>query len=544
MMQGHAIPGVVFQPRSQRGMQRGINQIVEAVRPTLGPRPRIVAVENVFREKKPEFLDKGGLIARRIIQLPDRDADMGAMLVRHALWRVHEEVGDATATAAVMFQAVYNRGLHYVAAGGNAVHLRRYLEAGLHEILQELDNRTLPVTGKERLARLAESLCFDASLAKLLGEIFDIVGEYGQVEIRRGHGREYERQYVEGMYWSSKILSPRMLTDQIKLRTDLTNTAILISDLELEDPRPVMQVLDQVMQRDIRSLLIVANKLSDSVIALLLSASREPQKFQVIAALTPGSGPVEQGAMMQELSILTGGRPVIQAAGDTLRSLQIDDLGFARRAWVDRSYLGIIGGKGDPRVLRTHMANLRAAFKAADDPQQRTKLQQRIAKLMGGSATLLVGGSTETEITAREELARQTSALVRAALREGVLPGGGLAFLACRQRLQRLFQTSSDPDQQAAIKILIRALEEPLRTIAANSGYDGGTVLGQVERAEQGCGFDARSGGIVDMAQAGILDVAAAQKAAIRCAVSGAATALTVDVLVHKKNPEQTSAKP
>ncbi len=272
MMQGHAIPGVVFQPRSQRGMQRGINQIVEAVRPTLGPRPRIVAVENVFREKKPEFLDKGGLIARRIIQLPDRDADMGAMLVRHAVWRVHEEVGDATATAAVMFQTVYNRGLQYVAAGGNAVHLRRYLEAGLHEILQELDNRTLPVTGKERLARLAESLCFDASLAKLLGEIFDIVGEYGQVEIRRGHGREYERQYVEGMYWSSKILSPRMLTDQIKLRTDLTNTAILISDLELEDPRPVMQVLDQVMQRDIRSLLIVANKLSDSVIALLLSA--------------------------------------------------------------------------------------------------------------------------------------------------------------------------------------------------------------------------------------------------------------------------------
>lgn len=544
MMHRHSIPGVVFQPRSRQGMQRGINQMVDALRPTLGPRPRVVAVENVFRDKTPEFLDKGGLIARRIIQLPDRDADMGAMLVRHVVSRVHEEIGDATATAAVLFQAVYNGGLRYISAGGNAVHLRRYLENGLHEILDELDRFTMRLEGKQQLAQLAESLCFDQSLATLLGEIFDIVGEYGQVEVRRGQGRDSERQYVEGMYWSSGIHSPHMLADQTKLRTDLTNTAMLISDLELDDPRALMRVLDLAVEHGIRTLLIVANKLSDSAIALLVAASRDAEKFQVIAARTPGSGTAEQAAAMQELSILTGGRPLLQAAGDTLRGLKIDDLGRARRAWVDRSYLGVIGGKGDPRVLRAHIANLRAAFKSTDDPQVRTKLQQRIGKLMGGSATLLIGGSTETEIAVREELARQTSDLLRAALREGVLPGGGLALLASRARIRSLLDASSDPDQQAAFRILLRVLEEPTRTIITNAGYDAGAVLGEVERAQEGCGFDVRRGAVVNMADAGIFDVAAAHKAAIRMAISGAATALTVDVLVHKKHPEQTPGRP
>ena len=543
-MPKHLIPGVVFQPRAYQGLQKGINQMVGLVRLTLGPRPRTVAVENVSREKMPELLDNAGLITRRIIQLADRDADMGAMLIRHLLWRLHEEAGDGTATAAVLFQTVFNRGVRYIASGGNAMHLRRHLECGMREILEELSRMTVRIEGQANLAHIAESLCFDPPLAQLLGEIFDIVGEHGYVDIRTGPGRNLERHYVEGMYWSSNIFSPHMLTDQIKLRTDLHNAAILISDLEIEAPRQLMPVIDLATEAEIPALLIIANSVSDSTIAFLLAASREPEKFQVIAAKTPGLGVIEQAAVMEDLAILTGGRALMKATGDTLRGLKIEDLGHARRAWSDRFYLGVIGGKGDPRRLRRHIADLRARFKVADDAEARRQLRQRIGKLIGGSAVLWIGGSSETEIAAREELANRTADLLRAALREGVLPGGGIALLACRPRLRRMLEASRDPDEQAAYGILLDALEEPIRTIAANAGYDAGAVMAQVNRAGAGFGFDVRSGQVVDMVQAGIFDVAAAQQAAVHGAIAGAALALTVDVLIHKRNPESTPAKP
>jgi chaperonin GroEL len=544
MMSDHASPRVVFYPRSHQGIQKGVNQLAAVVRPTLGPCPRTVAVESTFRDKAPELLDSAGVITRRIIQLPERDADVGAMLLRHVLWRVHDEVGDGTATAAVLFQTVYNHGLKYIAAGGNAIQLRRYLEAGMQDILDELDRMTVRLEGQEQLTRLAESLCYDPSLAKLLGEMFDIVGEYGQVDIRIGYGRQLERQYVEGMYWSSGVLSPRMFTDQVKLRADLTNAALLISDLEIDDPRQFMPVIDTIMERQIQTFVIVAEKLSDNVITFLLSASRDPERLQIVATRTPGSGAIEQMVAMEDLAILTGGRPLIKAAGNTLRQFKIAHLGHARRVWADRSYLGIIGGKGDPRMLRRQIASLRAAYKTASEPQQRASLQQRIGKFMGGSATLLVGGSTDSETNVREEQARKTSTLLRAALHEGVLPGGGLALLACRNRLRQRLETSACLDEQTAYRILIRALEEPLRTIATNAGHDAAAVMAQVNQAAPGWGLDARSGEIVDMAESGIYDVAAAQKAAIRGAVSGAATALTVDTVIHKRNPEAVTGRP
>ena len=270
-MTAQRVPSVVFQPQTHRGMQQGVNQLVEVVRPTLGPCPRVVAVENVLRHKSPELLDSAGLISRRLIELPGRSADTGAMLLRHVLWKVHDEVGDATATAAVLFHAIYNRGLTYLAAGGNAIQLRRYLERGLTEILAELDRQTLPLAGQARLAHLAESLCFDPPLAQLLGEIFDIVGEYGQVDIRRGHGRALERSYVEGVFWPGGVLSQLMLDAALATRVDMTNPAILITDLDLEDPRALMLVLEPAMDQQIRSLIIVANKLSDATTGLLLA---------------------------------------------------------------------------------------------------------------------------------------------------------------------------------------------------------------------------------------------------------------------------------
>jgi len=530
---------VVFQPAAYQAFQRGINQMVKVVRPTLGPLPRIVAIERVPREKMPELLDDGGVIARRIIQLPNRDEDMGAMFVRHLLWRLHEKVGDGTATAAVMFQSIYNQGLRYIVAGGNAMRLRHYLEAGLRAILDELARLAVHLEGKEKLAQIAESICYDPPLARMLGEIFDIIGEYGRLEIRSGHGRELEREYVEGMYWDTGVLSRRMIADAARLRTEMENAAILISDLEFEDPRQLIPVIETAVRAEIRSLLIIVAKLSENAINVLLAASRDPAKFQVVAVKAPGVALGDRVAALEDLAILTGGRLFVSAAGDTLRQVKPQDLGRVRRVWADNAHFGIVGGKADPRALRQHMASLRTGFAQSDDPEMRKKLRERIGKLMGGSATLWVGGASELEINARKELAQRTSDALRGAIMAGVLPGGGVSLLACRRALQCALEQSGDPDQRAAYRILIKALEEPIRTIITNAGYDASEVMAEVKQAGAGFGFDARAGRVVDVAQVGIFDAASVQREAVYSAVAGAALALTVDVLVHHKTPKQ-----
>ena len=253
---------------------------------------------------------------------------------------------------------------------------------------------------------------------------------------------------------------------------------------------------------------------------------------------------VEQAAAMDDLALLSGGRALISAAGDAARRCTLADLGRVRRAWSDRRHFGIVGGKGDARALRQHIARLRASFQVSSDTTQRNRLQERIGKLMGGSASLAVGGNSETEILMRETLARRTVMLLRMALREGVLPGGGIALLACRACLERRLAAATTIDEHTACRILIKALEQPLRTLAANAGYDSEAIMAQIEHAGSGYGFDLRTGLIGDVVEAGIYDIAAVIKTALRTAVAGAATALTVDVLVQKRKPESVAGKP
>jgi chaperonin GroEL len=501
--------------------------------------PRFVALARFDSARSPELLDSGGVIARRIIQLPDRDADVGAMFLRHVLWRMHEQVGDGTATTAVLFQSIFNQGVRYIVAGGNAMLLRRYLEQALQPILDQLSAKAVPLEGKQKIAQMADSICFDPPLAARLGEIIDIIGEYGQLEIRSGRGRELEREYVEGMHWDSSIFSRQMITDHAELRTSLENAAILISDLELNDPRRLVEVLEQVIKAGFKSLLILANELSEDVIALLLAASRDPEKFQAIAAKTPAATSTERADALEDLAILTGGHPLIKAASDTLGAFRLETLGRARRAWASRHHLGIVGGKGDPRALRAHIAALRAAHAGAQDSETRNRLFKRIGKLMGGSATLRVGGATEPEIQARKELAERTADALRFAVRAGVVPGGGVALLACRPALQQRLSQSRDTDERAAYGILIKALEAPIRAILTNAGQDASEVLAQIRLAGPGHGLDVRSSQVVDMAQAGIWDAAAVLQEAVHSAVVSAALAVTTDVLVHHKKPAE-----
>lgn len=535
-------PRVVFQPNAHRGMQKGFNQMLNVIRPTLGPFPRIVAYEKSPNDKAPELLDDGGIIMRRIIQLPGQTEDAGAMFIRQVLWRLHKRAGDGTATAAVLFQAAYNEGVRFIAAGGNAMVLRRHLEEGLALILQALDDMTIPIEGRNRkkhLAQVAQTICYDPPMAKVLGEIFDIIGEYGRMDIRSGQGRVLDREYVEGMYWKGSLLSRTMITDPTRSRADVENAAILITDMDIQDPRDLVPAFSAAVQANFKSVFIVAQKLSDEALAFI-NHEKTKEKLHVIAAKTPGAGLTDQAATLQDMAILTGGQALTRHAGQTLRDVRPEDLGHARRAWADKFNFGFSAGKGDPRVVREHIATLRRSYRNSTDTEARNTLQERIGKLLGGSATFWVGGTTKSEIESRKTLAKRTGQALRGAVIEGILPGGGIALLNCRPLLAEKLAQSSSADESAAYRILLRVIEEPIRTLLTNAGYNPSEIMGQIERAGPGYGFDLQSAKLVDMVEAGVFDVATVQKDAIRSAISSAALALTIDIMVHHKKPQES----
>lgn len=533
-------PGVVFQPKSSRALQRGINQIVDAVRPTLGPRPRLVALTRVASTGSPELLDNAGVIARRIIELPDRDADMGAMFVRHMLWNQHEREGDGTATTAVLFQSLFNQGLHYLASDGNAMVLRRYLEEGLEVILDELARQAVPVEGPQALARVAAAVCGDPPMARLLGEIFDIIGEYGRIEIRTGRGRDLEREYVEGIYWKGGAVSRHMTNGKPHNRAELQDARILVSDLELTQPEEILPVLIAARQAKVRSLLLIARQFAEPVLATIL-VNNKPGEFDILAVKTPGLTIPEIMGVLEDMSFLTGARIFSKQGGERLAGIRAEDLGHARRAWADREFFGIVGAQGDPRTLRRHIAHLKAAHSAIGDLAERKNLRERIGKLTGGAATLWIGGNTEAEVNVRKELAEHTIEAVRGALLAGVVPGGGTALLDCRPALRDRLKAATASEERAAYRILIRALEEPARTIIANAGFDVDEVMAEIRQAGRGHGFDVEAEQVVPMASRGVLDSGSALKAAAKLAVLSAGIALTADVLVHHKKPVEAT---
>jgi len=528
---------VICQPAVRQGMQAGTAKLSKLLAPTFGPLPRTVIVSHLHERQRPEQLDGGGEIVRRILQLADRTEDVGAMFLREALWHLHSQVGDGTTTAAILFQAVFDEGARYIAAGGSAMRLRTHLNRGLQVIIDELTGMCTDVEEDRHLSGLARTLCHDEALAEMLGAILADSGEFGRLEIRQGNTDELRREQVEGMYWERGLMSRQMATDQRLLHTDLADTAVLISDLEINDVRQLMSPLALIINAGIRNLFIVAQRISDNVIGFLL-ANNSPARFQAIAVTTPGTG-LDQFGELQDLAVVTGGRPFIKVAGDTFEHVRPQDLGRAGRMWADIHNFGVIDGGADPTAVQGHLFTLFEAFEKAEDPVLREKLRKRIARLQGGSTTLWVGGRHADAIKARTELAERTVGLLREALMYGVVPGGGAALLGCRPALRCLLAGSTEADEQAAYRILLRAVEQPMLTIASNAGYDPHAVMAQVEQAGQGSSLDATAGQVVPMAEAGIFDVATVLKSAVLSAVTSAALALTVDVIVQHRKPQR-----
>lgn len=532
-------PRVVFEPRAAEGMKKGMDKLVQLISPTLGPLPHIVAHEKIAgRDRLPEMIDSGGTIARRIIQIADRDEDVGFMYLRHVLWKLQENEGDGTASAAVMFQTIYNQGRRYLAAGGNPMGLRRHFEEGTASILESLDGMTVQLQGKQELAGLARTICYDDDLAKMLGEIFDVIGPYGRLEVRKGHGKELLREYVEGMYWDGGMLSREMANTEYGLRANLENPAIYISDLRIEEPEQLIPLLNLAVKNNIKQLVLVTATLSDRAMGILLAKPNREKVF-VVAVKTPGMSIDVQRDALEDLAVLTGGKAMLNISGDSLDHVTPEHLGYARRIWADHHAFGIVGGRGDARVLRQHIAALRRYYRDASS-DDRKKLLERLGKLMGGSATLYVGGVSPTAIEERAELAKRTAEAMRGALREGVVPGGGVALLASRAVLRHYTHDTENTDRRAAYNIMLQALESPFRTLIGNAGQFPGKILAEIEQAGSGCGYDVLKRKIMPMSEAGIYDAAPVVKAAVRSAFAGAALALTTNAIIHLKNPQES----
>ena len=535
-------PNLVFQPAVHQMMLNGINTVVDAIRITLGPKARTVAITHLLdKEKTPEILSSGGIIAKRIIELSENTENIGGMLARELICKQHDLVGDGSATAAVLFQSIYKDGVRYLSSGGSLTLLRYHIEQALPKMLHALDKMTFHVMGRKKLASVAETICHDPPLAKNLGEIFDIIGAFGQFEIRSHHSRDLRCEYLDGSYWNSGLFSREMIKNPAKLQTVFENAAFLIGDVMIDDPRHIIPILEETMEAKIRRVIIVVSELSEDVIAGLLLANQKLKELQVIAVKLPGVNEAERIEVIEDLAILTGGTPLLQSAGDTIKNFTVKKFGLTRRGWASLQSFGLIGGKGNPKLLSEHISRLKSHFISCENPKQRDKIQQRIGKLLGGSAILWIGGDSETEIEKRKELARLTSFAMRGAVREGVLPGGGVSLLACRRVLElkgQYFNEKLDPDELSAHRILYEALAAPARAIFENAGYNSGEILEKISIGKNKCGFDVLSGQLIDLKTIRIVDSSVVLKMVLRNALMMASVALSIDVLIHHRRPE------
>ncbi len=533
-MTKNLLPGVVFQPSAQQTMQRGIHKLTSLISPTLGPVSRTVAHQ---KHNDIELLDKAALIARRMIELPNRHENVGAMYLRHMVWQLYEEHGDGTATAAVLFKTLYDEGLRSLTAGADAGKLRHYLEQALLVMLERLSSLTKPICTEAELQGIARSVCADEKLASLLGTQLSILGEFGKLELRNG-GREHDWSFIEGNYWKGGVLSKRQLEGLPDARIELEDVGILATDFDLDDPRSLPPILKLALAKGFSKLVIVAKTASESVISFIKSPQLLAQ-IEVILVKQEGFSQAETSANQQDLCALLGGYPVVSLGAKTLPKVRSDDFGSARLVWADQHHAGFIGAKGDPVALASHVESLKTAFHASSDAKARKILRQRLNNLMGGAITLWLGGASKREMEQAKESAQQTEASLRSALEQGVIVGAGTAFLACRALLCAKAQDCLSFEEQQSYKILLKAIESPLRTMLENAGLEPAEVIEKLKYAKENTGFDIRTQTYVNVYVSGLLDVANVQKAALRYAVKSAALALTIEAVVFKKNPER-----
>src|SRR5262245_41487887 len=532
---------VIFRLQARRALLSGVDQMARLVRPTLGPVHRNVAIAPIVgTDKSPELLDDAGTILRRVIEMPDKYENMGAMLMRHLAWKIKEEVGDGTATAIVIAQQILVETTRYVEAGGNAMFIARGIERGLAAALKALDEQSITVDSQEEITRVALAATGDEEMARFLGEMFDIVGSDGTITVEESKRAGLDRRYIEGVTWDKGYVSPYMVTDQDRMEATLDSPVLLITDRWIKSAAELIPLMTRLFEAGEKNLFIIANDIESDGLALLVTNKLHDRLISV-GVKAPGYGD-RRMKILEDLCILTGARLVSEDAGDMLEDVQLSDLGRAQRVWANKAYFSVIGGAGDPQRLRERLAEVKKDIKyhhEKKDEYERDKARERLGKLAGGVAILTVGAATESDVKLRKARAEDAVRTVRCAIEEGVVPGGGAALLACADAVRKVEATG---DARVGLQILARALEEPMRRIVVNSGFEDSPILEQVRAAGPGYGFDVVAGQVSKMVEAGIYDPTRVVRFALETGVSGALMGVTTEALILRKHSEHDIA--
>ena len=526
---------VIFHEDAHAKIVRGMTVLANAVKVTLGPKARTVMLERAYGA--PTIINSGVAVAKEI-ELKDRFENMGAQMVREVAAKTSEVAGDGTTTAMVLAQAIVLEGMKYVAAGMNPMDLKRGIDKATEAVVAELKRLAQPCSGRNEITQVAAiSANSDSSIGEMIANAMEKVGKDGVITVEDGRGLASELELVEGMQFDRGFLSPYFINVADKQRCVLEDVYVLLCDKKISAIHDLLPLLEKVAKAA-KPLLIVAEDVEGESLAMLVVNSLRGV-LKTCAVKAPGFGD-RRKAMLEDIAVLTGARVVAEELGLTLERAGLDHLGRARRIEVDKDNTTIIGGMGEPGAIDARIAAIRREIEQATSDYDREKLQERAAKLSGGVALVKVGAATETEMKERKSRVEDALHATRAAIEEGVLPGGGVALLRARQAISAL--VGDNPDQNAGIKIVLRALEEPLRQIVANAGEEPSVILNRVLEGAGGFGYNAATGVFGDMVAMGVLDPCKVTRSALQNAASIAGLILTTDCMVAELREEPPPA--
>ncbi|BET05643.1 chaperonin GroEL [Streptococcus sp. SN-1] len=525
---------IKFSSDARSAMVRGVDILADTVKVTLGPKGRNVVLEKSFGS--PLITNDGVTIAKEI-ELEDHFENMGAKLVSEVASKTNDIAGDGTTTATVLTQAIVREGIKNVTAGANPIGIRRGIETAVAAAVEALKNNAIPVANKEAIAQVAAVSSRSEKVGEYISEAMEKVGKDGVITIEESRGMETELEVVEGMQFDRGYLSQYMVTDSEKMMADLENPYILITDKKISNIQEILPLLESILQSN-RPLLIIADDVDGEALPTLV-LNKIRGTFNVVAVKAPGFGD-RRKAMLEDIAILTGGTVITEDLGLELKDATIEALGQAARVTVDKDSTVIVEGAGNPEAISHRIAVIKSQIETTTSEFDREKLQERLAKLSGGVAVIKVGAATETELKEMKLRIEDALNATRAAVEEGIVAGGGTALVNVIPAVADLKLTG---DEATGRNIVLRALEEPVRQIAHNAGFEGSIVIDRLKNAEVGTGFNAATGEWVNMIDQGIIDPVKVSRSALQNAASVASLILTTEAVVANK-PEPVASAP
>ncbi len=531
---------IVFHDQARRTMQSGVDTVAGAVKSTLGPRGRNIAIERRFGNP---LVTHDGVTVAKELDLDDPLENMASFLIREAASKTNDNAGDGTTTATVLAQAIMREGLKNLAAGANPMQIKQGLEKGVQAVVEYIHAHATPLESKTEIAQLATISAADETIGQLIADVMDKVGRDGVITVEESQGTDFEVEYTEGMSLDRGYISPYFVTDQTKMEASLENPYILLTDKKISAIADLLPILEKVTQQGRRELVIIAEDVEGEALTTLV-VNKMRGTLNVLAVRAPSFGD-RRKEIMRDIAVLTGGQLISEEMGRRLTNAKLSDLGSAHLVVAHKDDMTIIDGRGSKTAIEARMREVRAQLRDATGDFDREKLQERLAKLAGGVAVIKVGATTELELKYRKTRVEDAVSATRSAIEEGMLPGGGVALLNAIEALDTL-QLSGDA--ATGVKILRRALEEPLRQIVINAGLNGSVVVDHVRRMQQEhsnkrYGYNVLTNQYEDMIESGIIDPAKVTRSALQNATSIATMILTTEVMVAEV-PEKIDPRP